>query len=326
MFEDGADINLSTVDLISFGDRRKWPFSSTDVSGTVITVVETLHREPTPRYGVTKFVATRVRDRLIDRYLRRQGWKVCRVWECRLASQPARCVAANQGPSRRIKLRPCKRIWTARYTPKQIDDVVAVSFPDRSTAESRLLRSKERSCESRSSVRPSRRQRRDHDGTRSPRSRSVHRRCFRPADIRFRTRDTMGENDQLGIDKSLFWNTLPCLRRRPRSAASRPCRPSPPPHACRRQSSPSSGPSRWPACRDDPSSACSHFENARRQRHATTSQRTDIPALFSRPPRRSRRDLLRQLSEALLQKPDSIPNALPPDRLGDGQKRLRLPI
>ena len=30
--------------------------------------------------------------------------------------------------------------------------------------------------------------------------------------------------------------------------------------------------------------------------------------------------------EALLQKSDSIPNALPPDRLGDGQKRLHLPI
>ena len=29
---------------------------------------------------------------------------------------------------------------------------------------------------------------------------------------------------------------------------------------------------------------------------------------------------------ALLQKSDSIPNALPPDRLGDGQKRLHLPI
>ena len=29
---------------------------------------------------------------------------------------------------------------------------------------------------------------------------------------------------------------------------------------------------------------------------------------------------------ALLQKSDSIPNALPPDTLGDGQKRLHLPI
>ena len=29
---------------------------------------------------------------------------------------------------------------------------------------------------------------------------------------------------------------------------------------------------------------------------------------------------------ALLQKSDSIPNALPPDRLGEGQKRLHLPI
>ena len=29
---------------------------------------------------------------------------------------------------------------------------------------------------------------------------------------------------------------------------------------------------------------------------------------------------------ALLQKSDSIPNALPPDRLRDGQKRLHLPI
>ena len=28
----------------------------------------------------------------------------------------------------------------------------------------------------------------------------------------------------------------------------------------------------------------------------------------------------------LLQKSDSIPNALPPDRLGDGQKRLHFPI
>ena len=32
------------------------------------------------------------------------------------------------------------------------------------------------------------------------------------------------------------------------------------------------------------------------------------------------------LRMALLQKSDSIPNALPPDRLGDGQKRLHLPI
>ena len=32
------------------------------------------------------------------------------------------------------------------------------------------------------------------------------------------------------------------------------------------------------------------------------------------------------LGVALLQKSDSIPNALPPDRLGDGQKRLHLPI
>ena len=32
------------------------------------------------------------------------------------------------------------------------------------------------------------------------------------------------------------------------------------------------------------------------------------------------------IGRALLQKSDSIPNALPPDRLGDGQKRLHLPI
>ena len=36
--------------------------------------------------------------------------------------------------------------------------------------------------------------------------------------------------------------------------------------------------------------------------------------------------LLSSLRPALLQKSDSIPNALPPDRLGDGQKRLHLPI
>jgi hypothetical protein len=37
--------------------------------------------------------------------------------------------------------------------------------------------------------------------------------------------------------------------------------------------------------------------------------------------------IARQLvGEALLQKSDSIPNALPPYRLGDGQKRLHLPI
>ena len=36
--------------------------------------------------------------------------------------------------------------------------------------------------------------------------------------------------------------------------------------------------------------------------------------------------LKRRLEAALLQKSDSIPNALPPDRLGDGQKRLHLPI
>ena len=35
---------------------------------------------------------------------------------------------------------------------------------------------------------------------------------------------------------------------------------------------------------------------------------------------------IRDIGVALLQKSDSIPNALPPDRLGDGQKRLHLPI
>ena len=34
----------------------------------------------------------------------------------------------------------------------------------------------------------------------------------------------------------------------------------------------------------------------------------------------------RYVAAALLQKSDSIPNALPPDRLEDGQKRLHLPI
>ena len=34
----------------------------------------------------------------------------------------------------------------------------------------------------------------------------------------------------------------------------------------------------------------------------------------------------RNRHEALLQKSASIPNALPPDRLGDGQKRLHLPM
>ena len=37
-------------------------------------------------------------------------------------------------------------------------------------------------------------------------------------------------------------------------------------------------------------------------------------------------EIERQQRMALLQKSDSIPNALPPDRLGDGQKRLHLPI
>jgi DNA mismatch endonuclease (patch repair protein) len=40
-----------------------------------------------------KIERNQARDRKVARLLRRQGWKVLRVWECRLASNPQHCIS-----------------------------------------------------------------------------------------------------------------------------------------------------------------------------------------------------------------------------------------
>lgn len=40
-----------------------------------------------------KLEANRMRDRLVNRTLRRKGWTVLRIWECQLAKAPERCVS-----------------------------------------------------------------------------------------------------------------------------------------------------------------------------------------------------------------------------------------
>lgn len=39
-----------------------------------------------------KFKANQKRDRCISRSLRVAGWKVCRIWECKLAKRPGVCL------------------------------------------------------------------------------------------------------------------------------------------------------------------------------------------------------------------------------------------
>ena len=54
-------------------------------------------RNVTPRTNVNawreKINRNRARDRRVDRALRRNGWRVVRIWECALAKTPERCVA-----------------------------------------------------------------------------------------------------------------------------------------------------------------------------------------------------------------------------------------
>lgn len=45
-----------------------------------------------------KIAKTQARDRRVNRLLRKKGWKVIRIWECRLAKAPSQCLA-------RIKLK-----------------------------------------------------------------------------------------------------------------------------------------------------------------------------------------------------------------------------
>jgi DNA mismatch endonuclease (patch repair protein) len=39
-----------------------------------------------------KLTANQQRDRFVNRQLRRQGWRVVRIWEHELAGSPARCI------------------------------------------------------------------------------------------------------------------------------------------------------------------------------------------------------------------------------------------
>jgi len=40
-----------------------------------------------------KLVANKARDRVVNRTLRREGWRVVRIWEHELTKNPQRCVA-----------------------------------------------------------------------------------------------------------------------------------------------------------------------------------------------------------------------------------------
>lgn len=50
-----------------------------------------------------KITSNRARDRRFSRELRREGWKVIRVWECQLNESPARCVARIKSAINRQK-------------------------------------------------------------------------------------------------------------------------------------------------------------------------------------------------------------------------------
>ena len=43
-----------------------------------------------------KIERNQARDRRVARYLRQAGWKVIRIWECRLSKEPERCVGRIQ--------------------------------------------------------------------------------------------------------------------------------------------------------------------------------------------------------------------------------------
>lgn len=43
-----------------------------------------------------KIERNQVRDRRVARYLRQVGWKVIRIWECRLTKEPERCIRRIQ--------------------------------------------------------------------------------------------------------------------------------------------------------------------------------------------------------------------------------------
>ena len=43
-----------------------------------------------------KIERNQVRDQRVARYLRQVGWKVIRIWECRLTKEPERCVRRIQ--------------------------------------------------------------------------------------------------------------------------------------------------------------------------------------------------------------------------------------
>jgi DNA mismatch endonuclease (patch repair protein) len=48
-----------------------------------------------------KLAGNKTRDRLVNRALRRAGWRVVRIWECDLAARPGFCI-------RRLEMQPCK--------------------------------------------------------------------------------------------------------------------------------------------------------------------------------------------------------------------------
>ena len=50
------------------------------------------HRRTGSAFWREKLAANKARDRLVTRTLRRQGWRVVRIWEHELAKNPQRCV------------------------------------------------------------------------------------------------------------------------------------------------------------------------------------------------------------------------------------------
>jgi DNA mismatch endonuclease (patch repair protein) len=86
----------TTRSLASLG-MTKQPEDATapDASGTAATgKLRTGNREPRTgkAFWRAKLAANIERDRLFNRQLRRQGWRVVRIWEHELAGNPARCL------------------------------------------------------------------------------------------------------------------------------------------------------------------------------------------------------------------------------------------
>lgn len=52
-----------------------------------------------------KIKRNRARDSRVARHLRREGWKVARIWECELARRPGLCIARIQ---RMIRVSECR--------------------------------------------------------------------------------------------------------------------------------------------------------------------------------------------------------------------------